>query len=238
VLRPPPRDQREASVTVSSAGPLSRVSTSIAEIQARKQQLRRALRRRRRALTPRQQRAAARALYRRVVMSKLFRFSRRLTFTLARDGEISTELLMREAARRGKRCYLPVMHNIGSIYGRTRLTFREWQAGARLRKGRFGIPEPKLGRLGATYSLGAVFMPLVGFDARCNRLGMGRAYYDNTFAFLRRSQRPRPALVGLAHDCQRVDPLAPAPWDVPLRAIVTDKAWYHPHPTLLAETPP
>jgi 5-formyltetrahydrofolate cyclo-ligase len=206
------------------------VSTSIADIQTRKQQLRRELRRRRRALSPRQQRAAAQALYRRVVTSNLFRFSRRLAFTLARDGEISTELLMHEAARRGKRCYLPVMHNIGSCYGKTRLTFREWRHGAYLRKGRFGIPEPRLGRSGATYALGAVFMPLVGFDAQCNRLGMGRAYYDNTFAFLRRSQRARPALVGLAHDSQRVEQLDLAPWDVPLRAIVTDRAWYHPAP--------
>src|SRR5690606_32618705 len=136
-----------------------RVSTSISAIQARKQQLRRELRRRRRALTPRQQRAAALALYKRVVTSSLFRFSHRLAFTLARDGEISTDLLRREAARRGKRCYLPVMHNTGSIYGRTRLSFREWRRGARLRKGRYGIPEPRLGKLGSTYALSVVFMP-------------------------------------------------------------------------------
>jgi 5-formyltetrahydrofolate cyclo-ligase len=207
------------------------VSTSVADIQARKQQLRRELRRRRRALTPRQQDQAAHALYRRVVTSGLFRFSQRLCFTLARDGEINTDALMREAARRGKRCYLPVMHNLGSSYGKTRLTFRQWQPGARLRMGRFGIPEPRLGRLASAYALSVVFMPLVGFDARCNRLGMGRAYYDNTFAFLRRSQRARPALVGLAHELQHVEQLELAPWDVPLRAIVTDRAWYHPHPT-------
>ena len=207
------------------------MSTSISAIQARKQQLRRELRRRRRALSPKQQVAAARALFKRVVVSPLFRFSKRLTFTLARDGEISTDLLMREAARRGKRCYLPVMHNTGSVYGRTRLTFREWHSGVQLRKGRYGIPEPRLGRIGSTHALSVVFMPLVGFDANCNRLGMGRAYYDHTFEFLLRSQRSRPALVGLAHDCQRVDAtLELAPWDVPLRAIVSDRSWYHPPP--------
>ncbi|MDR0780496.1 MAG: 5-formyltetrahydrofolate cyclo-ligase [Pseudomonadales bacterium] len=203
------------------------MSSSITTIQARKQQLRRELRRRRRALTPRQQQQAALALYRRVVTSNLFRFSRRLAFTLARDGEISSERLLHEAVRRGKRCYLPVMRQSSN----THLSFREWRRGARLRKGRFGILEPHLGRLGAPYALDVVFMPLVGFDARCNRLGMGRAYYDNTFAFLRRTQRARPALVGLAHDCQRVDQLALAPWDVPLCAIATDRAWYHPAAT-------
>jgi 5-formyltetrahydrofolate cyclo-ligase len=112
--------------------------------------------------------------------------------------------------------------------GRTRLSFREWRRDAQLCKGRYNIPEPRLGRPSATAALSVVFMPLVGFDARCNRLGMGRAYYDHTFAFLRRSTRARPALIGLAHECQRVDQLDPAPWDVPLRAIVSDCAWYHP----------
>lgn len=215
------------------------MSLSISAIQARKKELRRELRRRRRALTPRQQRQAALDLFRHVVKSPLFRFSRSLAFTLARDGEISTDLLRKEAARRGKRCYLPVMQNTGSIYGRTRLTFREWKRGAPLRKGRYGIPEPRLGRLCSPLALSVVFMPLVGFDADCNRLGMGRAYYDHTFAFLRRSQRSRPALVGLAHECQRVDKLEPAPWDVPLRVIVTDRAWYHPRSrTLHRETNP
>jgi len=200
------------------------LSSTISDIQARKQALRRELRRCRRNLGPRQQRLAAQRLYRRLVVSPLFRFSRTIAFTLARDGEIDTLPLARAAWRRGKRCFLPVM----SDFGKPRLTFREWRPGARLRTGRFGIPEPRLGKLRASRALSLVFLPLVGFDQYCNRLGMGRAYYDRSFAYLRRTTRTRPALVGLAHECQRTEKLELAPWDVPLQGIVTDGAWYHP----------
>src|SRR5690606_40500716 len=40
-----------------------------------------------------------------------------------------------------------------------------------------------------------VVVPLVGFDARCHRLGMGGGWYDRSFAF-RHGQAPPPRLVG------------------------------------------
>ena len=64
-----------------------------------------------------------------------------------------------------------------------------------------------------------VFMPLVGFDILGGRLGMGGGYYDKTFA-TRES-----LLVGLAHDCQKVDSLPIESWDVPLDAIATDSLY-------------
>jgi hypothetical protein len=36
----------------------------------------------------------------------------------------------------------------------------------------------------------------------------------------------KPTLLGLAHECQKVERLAQASWDVPLQGTVTDKAWY------------
>ena len=72
-----------------------------------------------------------------------------------------------------------------------------------------------------------MLLPLVGFDDRGGRLGMGGGFYDRSLAYLRmRKNRHMPTLLGLAHECQRVDELAMASWDVPLRATVTDRAWY------------
>jgi 5-formyltetrahydrofolate cyclo-ligase len=196
---------------------------SVADIQARKKLLRKQMRQLRRSLSNLQQIKAARALYRRVANTSAFRFSRSIAFTIARDGEISPQLLLREAQRRGKRCYLPVMSRIGA----DKLTFRLADKRRRLdSRNRFGIPEPVRSKACPPRALSLVLLPLVAFDAQGNRLGMGKGYYDHTFAFLRHSLRLRPLLLGLAHECQRVETLDTATWDVPLHGIVTDQAWY------------
>ena len=72
-----------------------------------------------------------------------------------------------------------------------------------------------------------MLLPLVGFDDRGGRLGMGGGFYDRSLAYLRmRKNWHMPTLLGLAHEYQRVEELAIASWDVPLQATVTDKAWY------------
>ena len=61
---------------------------------------------------------------------------------------------------------------------------------------------------------------------------MGGGFYDRSLAYLARRQGWRkPTLLGLAHECQKVDRLAQASWDVPLAGTITDKQWY------VAETP-
>lgn len=66
--------------------------------------------------------------------------------------------------------------------------------------------------------LDIVLVPLVAFDARCERIGRGGGHYDRTFAHRATSS---PLLVGLAHDEQRVDDVDPAPHDVALDHVVT-----------------
>jgi 5-formyltetrahydrofolate cyclo-ligase len=75
--------------------------------------------------------------------------------------------------------------------------------------------------------LDLLLVPLVGFDADCNRLGMGGGFYDRTLAYLtRRTHWRRPRLVGIAHECQRVERLETGPWDVPLDAVATERRLY------------
>lgn len=186
--------------------------------------LRREARRQRRALTPAQQRYAAQRLYRLVVTHPLFRFSSRIAFTIAADGEISPQLLLMEAWRRGKACYLPVMDPLGH----NRLRFRRWLPGQPLVKGAYGIPVPQTGQVCPPRLLSLVLLPLVAFDAGCRRLGMGKGFYDRTFAFLRQSTRRSPKLLGLAHECQRVERLEADPWDLPLDGVASDRGWYSP----------
>ena len=73
------------------------------------------------------------------------------------------------------------------------------------------------------WRLDLVLVPLVGFDPQGNRLGMGGGFYDRTFAYRgRRKHTSRPCLIGLAHECQRVEHLPCAGWDIPLDGVITD----------------
>ncbi|WLI12868.1 MULTISPECIES: 5-formyltetrahydrofolate cyclo-ligase [Pseudomonas] len=188
-------------------------------------QLRRMLRKARRALTPSQQREAARGLYKQLARHPLFRRAKHISLYLPTDGEIDPRLLMRAAQRRGKATYLPVL----SAWPRTKMVFQRIRPGEKLKPNRFRIPEPlhNIARQRKVWALDLVLLPLVGFDDVGGRLGMGGGFYDRSLAYLaRRKNWRKPTLLGLAHECQKVQRLAQASWDVPLQGTVTDKAWY------------
>ncbi|MCP1466152.1 MULTISPECIES: 5-formyltetrahydrofolate cyclo-ligase [Pseudomonas] len=192
--------------------------------------LRRMLRKARRALTPSEQRQAAHGLYRQLAQHPLFRRAKHISLYLPTDGEIDPRLLLRAAQRRGKATYLPVL----SAWPRTKMVFQRVKPGETLLPNRFRILEPRVNarRQRKVWALDLVLLPLVGFDDAGGRLGMGGGFYDRSLAYLaRRKSWRKPALLGLAHECQKVDRLAQASWDVPLAGTVTDRQWY------VAETP-
>jgi 5-formyltetrahydrofolate cyclo-ligase len=191
-------------------------------LRQQKQQLRRDLRARRRALAPWRQQRNARRLAQVVARSGRFQRARHIALYLAGDGEIDPAPLGRRALRLRKRIYLPVLCPGG------RLAFVGWRPGRALWRNRFGIGEPR-GRRLPWRRLDLVLLPLVAFDARGGRLGMGGGFYDRTFAALRARPWPwpwrRPALVGLAHAFQEVAALPRETWDVPLAAVATERRW-------------
>jgi 5-formyltetrahydrofolate cyclo-ligase len=190
-----------------------------------KNQLRKHLRDLRRALTKQQQNAAAARLVTRLVTSPFFRSSRRIACYLPNDGEIDPTPLIERLWKMQRQCFLPVLSRLS----RDRLWFAQVLPETRLSPNRFGIPEPVVPArcLLRAQELDLILMPLVGFDLQGNRLGMGGGFYDRSLEFLRhRSTWHKPRLVGLAHECQRVEALAPEPWDIPLQGVVTDRAIY------------
>lgn len=183
--------------------------------------LRRRLRKARRALSRTEQLRASRKLFLLLVQHPLFRRSRHLAFYLPNDGEIDPTPLMRRANRMGKQCYLPVVTG----WPRDRMRFQRIRRSEHWSRNRFGIAEPRPcpGRQCPAWRLDLVLMPLVGFDAQGNRLGMGGGFYDRAFAFRRRrSTWLGPRLLGVAHSCQKVEALPLASWDIPLDGIVSD----------------
>ncbi|MCB4795304.1 5-formyltetrahydrofolate cyclo-ligase [Pseudomonas sp. NP21570] len=187
--------------------------------------LRRKLRHARRQLTPAQRRLAARRLYRQLAQHPRFRRARHIALYLPNDGEIDPRLLLQAAQRRGKATYLPVLNP----WPRTRMVFQRIEPGEQLRRNRFGILEPviRTARQRRVWALDLLLMPLVGFDGKGGRLGMGGGFYDRSLAYrAMRKKSHKPTLLGLAHECQRVDRLPLESWDVALQATVTDQGWY------------
>jgi 5-formyltetrahydrofolate cyclo-ligase len=188
--------------------------------------LRRELRARRRALSDDAQARAAESLAAFVAANPLFRAAHNIALYFPADGEIDPWLLMRRAWALGKRVFLPVLSPIRH----DRLWFAAYDADTALVVNRFGIPEPRCTarhRVRAA-ALDLLLMPLVGFDDRGNRLGMGGGFYDKSLAFLRhRRCWHRPQLMGLAHACQQAPAIPVASWDVPLDAIATDQSVLH-----------
>jgi 5-formyltetrahydrofolate cyclo-ligase len=72
--------------------------------------------------------------------------------------------------------------------------------------------------------LDVLLVPLVAFDSRGVRLGMGGGYYDATLAYLKsRCCLRQPKLIGVAFACQKAPALPAEPWDIRLDGILTEK---------------
>ncbi|QEM84226.1 5-formyltetrahydrofolate cyclo-ligase [Halomonas binhaiensis] len=190
-------------------------------------QLRRELRQRRRALSAAQQKAASKALGAQLRSLPELLAARRVALYLPNDGEIDPRPLLDWLHRRGAHAYLPVLRPLAN----NALWFVRYDHNTPMVRNRFGIQEPDT-RHGAhparrlpAWALSVILMPLVGFDDQGQRLGMGGGFYDRTLAFThpeRGNPGPRPKLIGLAHEVQRMEKLPIASWDVPLDAIATD----------------
>jgi len=199
------------------------MSTPPATVQ--RNSLRRQIRERRRQLVRGERQQCAKHLARQLRGERLVLNSRTIAVYLPADGEMDTWPLIEYLWAIGKHTFLPVL---APCAGQT-LWFSSFARNDRLVINRFGILEPERPhhrRIRAS-ALDLVFTPLVAFDPDGNRLGMGGGFYDRSFRFLKHRQFLRkPLLIGLAYDFQRVARLAPAPWDVPLYAVVTETGVY------------
>ncbi len=183
--------------------------------------LRKQMRARRQALPRAQRDAAGAALCRRLTSDPRFGAARRIAGYLPVGGEIDPRGALEHALDDYRSAWVPV------LAGET-LLFAAWEPGVALQPNRYGIPEPPTTgqRLLEPAELDLVLAPLVAFDRRGGRLGMGGGYYDRAFEFiLQRAPGPRPLLVGVAYAFQEVPALESNPWDVPLDAVATDAGW-------------
>ena len=180
--------------------------------------LRRELRQRRRDLPAATRIAAANGLADRLLALPFLPSSGCVAGYWAMDGEIGLHAFQMRLPPTLTYC-LPLLHADES------LRFAPWRAGAPLVTNRYGIPEPDVDPDDAlpASEMALLVLPLVGFDARGARLGMGGGWYDRSLAF--RHARPAPPwLVGAGFAVQQVDALPLEAWDVRLDAVCSEAA--------------
>ncbi|UWQ20633.1 5-formyltetrahydrofolate cyclo-ligase [Jannaschia sp. W003] len=157
---------------------------------------------------PRQRAAAAVRLY---AMLRELR-GRTIAGYLPIGSEVSPLQCMRVLARDNTIC-VPVVTAKGAP-----LRFRQWWPGCPTETGTFGVPVPTEGGWRVPQIL---IVPLLGFDAGCNRLGYGGGFYDRTLPGL----GDAPAF-GLAVEAQRMVQVPREATDVRLTGVMTEAGLY------------
>ena len=140
---------------------------------------------------------------------------------LSTPDEMSTESILQSLLTNNINIALPVLHPFHS----NTLLFQTFNTNTQTVINRFNIPEPKLScpNIVPISNIDIFILPLAAFDQYGNRIGMGAGFYDRTLAGWRKHKSTR---IGLAYECQKIEPINPQPWDVPLDYIVTEKCAY------------
>ena len=181
-----------------------------------KKALRKHMRQARRSLSDKEQKDHAVQVARCALTLAEFKEATKIALYIANDGELALDALLDTAVEQGKICYLP------KITGND-MSFHLYSGSDSLVVGAYDIMEPvPHAEAIDPQQLDLVFVPLVAFDHKGDRLGMGKGFYDRCFEFTREEGNEKPILMGIAHDVQQADVLPCEPWDVRLQAIVTE----------------
>lgn len=142
--------------------------------------------------------------------------ARVLLLYAALPGEVETDAIAEEAARRG------VVVTYPRCLPETReMALHRVAHSDELRPGAYGIREPDADAcpLVTTDEIDVALVPGLAWDRTGGRLGRGAGYYDRLFAV----PAWRGFRCGLFFAAQELAALPADPWDVPLHAVVTER---------------
>ena len=163
-----------------------------------------------------------------LVMEKLgnmkeFQKAQNIALYLAINGELNTLPIIKKSWKLKKNCYLPICNCEDKT-----LSFSHYQQHDELIRNKYGIYEPNDNANNHIdiETLDLVITPLVAFDPRGNRLGMGCGFYDKTFALKKNHKKQKPYLLGVAYEFQKIQKITANTWDIPLDCVITEKEVY------------
>ncbi|MFH1768438.1 MAG: 5-formyltetrahydrofolate cyclo-ligase, partial [Candidatus Omnitrophota bacterium] len=151
----------------------------------------------------------SKAIKEKLFKTDVFKKAKRVMFYLSFGGEVDTRDMIKAAEALGKIILLPVCRNKA-------LKACLFDSRTGLRRGLYGISEPKLKRYVDLKKINLVVAPAVAFDKKGNRLGRGKGYYDH---FLKRLSL-KTTSVGLAFDFQVLPSIPVSSADVKVNKVI------------------
>lgn len=128
-------------------------------------------------------------------------------------SEVQTRSLIQKALRQNKKVYMPRVN----IKRKTISLWRVCNMNKDLKKGAYGIAEPRTRKRGNPNRMDLILVPGIGFDRRGHRLGRGLGFFDR---FLKRARRAKK--IGLAYREQIVPSIPIDSHDIKLDKVITD----------------
>lgn len=113
----------------------------------------------------------------------------------------------------GKEIFIPIIHPYHHTFW-----FAPWHN--TFKKNKFGIAEPiyTLSDLLAPWDLDIAVVPIIAADLAGHRIGMGKGYYDRSFAFKKFTAKP--ILIGCGYDFQIQAELPHEDFDILMDEII------------------
>src|SRR5690554_1649855 len=187
-------------------------------------QIRAELRAARRALTAEQQHRAATDVSAHLLQQPYIQSANRVAVYLSNDGELNLMPFIEQLWALSKQVVVPVI----SSQQQGQMWFVPFHAQSKMVPNKYGIAEPTFtaSDIIALTDIDVICTPLVAFDSSGQRIGMGGGFYDRILEPWFKGQLPHLQPVGVAHNCQQLDSLPAAHWDIPLPVIITpSKLW-------------
>lgn len=181
-----------------------------------KQELRKAYKEKRNALSPKDVQQYSLVISNRVLQLPIWKFYFfHLFLSITEHKEIDTEPLLTLLLGKDKNVVVPKVEGVNMtnflLTDNTKLKLNKW-----------GIPEPEDGIVIKEKQLDVVFIPLLAFDTKGNRVGYGKGFYDR---FLKKC-RPNIIKIGLSFFEAEREIIDIESTDVPLNYCVTPENTY------------
>jgi 5-formyltetrahydrofolate cyclo-ligase len=138
-----------------------------------------------------------------------------IMFYIAKDDEVDTKEMIKDALKMGKKVVVPVT----LVKEKKIIPSQLKDFDKELSKGPYGIYQPKKQfiRRVVLKTIDLIIVPGVAFDRLGNRLGRGGGYFDR---FLARLQKYDIPMLGLAFKCQILNKLPVLSHDIPVTKFI------------------
>lgn len=173
----------------------------------------------RRQLTAKESAQAGLSILKTIMQMNVFKRTVNVASYISLSGELCTQDMNEYFMTRHHLC-LPYM-----VTGQKgKMDFYSFKKGDELVENRFHILEPKNQpeNLVSEDKIDVIVVPLVAFDNKGNRMGMGGGYYDRMLKKVRKDC----LVIGVAYEFQQVDELLVEEWDMPMDIVITEKNCY------------